>query len=49
MPALWFLAGMLFLWVYSPSDAAIARHAMTYCGPDHPEDSRPSYCPKSCP
>lgn len=48
MPAIWFLAGTLFMWVYSPSNEQIVHHALTYCGTDHPESGRPSYCPTSC-
>lgn len=48
MPVILFFAGMLVMWVYSPSNADVGRHVMSLCGPDHPEESRPSYCPKYC-
>lgn len=49
MPAITFVLGVLLVLAYSPSQKEIVRHALSYCGPDHPENSRPSYCPKSCP
>lgn len=49
MPVILLFAGMLVMWVYWPSHADVALHAMSLCGPDHPDNSRPSYCPKSCP
>ncbi|KFC66842.1 hypothetical protein FG93_04324 [Bosea sp. LC85] len=49
MPAITFILGVLLVLVYSPSQKEIVRHALSYCGEDHPENGRPSYCPKSCP
>lgn len=49
MPAITFVLGMLLVIVAQPSQKEVVRHALSYCGPDHPMDSRPSYCPKSCP
>jgi hypothetical protein len=48
MPAITFILGVLLVLVYSPSQKEVVRHALSYCGEDHPENSRPSYCPKSC-
>lgn len=48
MPAITFVLGILVTLLYSPSQSEVVRHALSYCGPDHPVDSRPSYCPKSC-
>jgi len=49
MPVITFILGALIVIVASPSQKQVVRAALTYCGPDHPEDSRPSYCPKNCP
>ncbi|WID97525.1 hypothetical protein QO058_04460 [Bosea vestrisii] len=49
MPAITFVLGVLVVLIYSPSQKDTLRHAMSLCGPDQLEGSRPSYCPKSCP
>jgi hypothetical protein len=48
MPAVTFVLGVLVVLIYSPSQKDVVRYALSYCGEDHPENSRPSYCPRNC-